>query len=303
VTRRVVLFLVGGVARRAVVPHPNNFSRGGKPAQGDGASDGALQVLPYEQRTAARVDQTPVPVRCLPHSSPAVLVVSNLSGAAAGQDPSFVRPVRGHSARPTTVTVGGGGSWHTDIEYEPLPMYVSMFLVHHAPSRRDAPGGTWVPPNHPRGSYFGPDEPEGAPASAWAGGYEQLSRHREALPLNGETAFADTAAAFAALPAAQRAQLSALRLRRRLNAVRPHAVASTPCSPPRPVLNAPPPSTPRPVLNAPPCPQRPALSSTLCPVLNACAVASTPRASPRPRPSRCSDRLRTPLGSAAAAAP
>ena len=89
--------LVDGVARRAVVPHPNNFTRGGKPAQADGASDGALHVLPYGQRTAARVDQTPVPVRCLPHSSPAVLVVSNLSGAAAGQDPSFVRPAK-HSA-------------------------------------------------------------------------------------------------------------------------------------------------------------------------------------------------------------
>ena len=213
----------------AVVPHPNNFTRGGKPAQGDGASDGAFELIPFEKRTAARVDQTPVPLTCLPHESPAVLVVSNLRGAAAGKDPSFISDPNGNPAdearnahrfavdRNVRAFVSGGGSWHTDIEYEPLPMYVSMFLVHGAPTRRDAATGTWVT-NPPTGAYFGPAEPEGAPVSAWAEGYEELSRHRELLPLNGETAFADTAAALAALPLEEQEWLSTVRLRRRLNA-------------------------------------------------------------------------------------
>ena len=213
----------------AVVPHPNNFTRGGRPAQGDGASGGAFEIIPYEERTAARVDQAPVPLDCLAHESPAVLVVSNLRGAAAGKDPSFVIDPNGNPAdearnaqryavdRNVRNFVSGGGSWHTDIEYEPLPMYVSMFLVHSAPTRRDAPGGTWVC-DAPRGAYFAPDEPDGAPVSSWADGYEQLSKLRERLPLNGETAYADTAAAFAALPPKEQAWLATVQLRRRLNA-------------------------------------------------------------------------------------
>ena len=42
-------------------------------------------------------------------------------------------------------------------------------------------------------------------------------RLRKCLPLNGETAFADTAAAFAALPPTEQAALEQVQLRRRLN--------------------------------------------------------------------------------------
>lgn len=171
----------------APVPHPSNFTRGGTPAQSDGASDGSIEMVPRNKRFAAAVDTAfPDRLQCLPHDSPTVLVVANFRGGANGP-----------RAR-------GGGSWHTDIEYEPLPIYVSMFLVHSVPSRRDGPRGNWVGANakHP---YF-----EGSEA--------ELMRRRLQLPHNGETAYADTSAAFAALPDVEQAELRRVRVRRRLNA-------------------------------------------------------------------------------------
>jgi len=179
----------------APVPHPNNFMRGGKPAQQDGASDGPIQLIPSEQRTAAAVNAAfPGQVQCLPHDSPTVLVTANFRGGVVEQAP---------------VRVTSGGSWHTDIEYEPLPIYVSMFLAHRMPVSRDAPGRNWV------------EDPDGAdPTQArpyYEGSDEELMRLRKSLPLNGETAFADTAAAFAALPLAEQDELERIQLRRRLN--------------------------------------------------------------------------------------
>ena len=175
----------------APVPHPNNFMRAGKPGQQDGASDGPIELIPYEKRTAAAVDETfPGRLRCLPHKSPTVLVVSNFRGKVGdGQ-----------------ARVSAGGTWHTDIEYELLPIYVSMFLVHRMPVSRDAPGGNWV--QHPR--------------SDASNRYDECSDNklmqlRMRLPLNGETAFADTAAAFAALPSEEQVALECVQLRRRLN--------------------------------------------------------------------------------------
>ncbi|MBN4083113.1 TauD/TfdA family dioxygenase [bacterium AH-315-B06] len=175
----------------APVPHPSNFLRGGKPAQQDGASDGAIAYRPYAERRVAAADDTlPGQIACLPHESPAVLVATNLLGQGDGDEP----------------TLKAGGSWHTDIEYEPLPIYVSMFLVHHAPVARDAPNGQWIEPP----SDSGPDP-------YFPGSDVELMALRKRLPLNGETAFADTAAAFAALPSEERAKLEAVRVRRRLN--------------------------------------------------------------------------------------
>jgi alpha-ketoglutarate-dependent taurine dioxygenase len=112
----------------APVPHPSNFLRGGKPALSDGDSDGSFALIPFEQRRVAAVNLAfPGQLECLPHESPAVLVAANFDGPI--KDPQ--------------VQVGQGGSWHTDIEYEPLPIYVSMFLCHHAPTSR-GPKGTWV---------------------------------------------------------------------------------------------------------------------------------------------------------------
>ena len=173
----------------APVPHPNNFMRGGKPAQQNGASDGAIEWIPYEKRSVAAVDKTfPGQLQCLPHESPTVLVAANFRGELGTGEPR----------------VGGGGSWHTDIEYERLPIYVSMFLAHHAPLPRDTPAGTWVEDPGGGGGYFD-------------GSDEELTRLRRILPLNGETAYADTAAAFAALSNSEQEELEKVQLRRRLN--------------------------------------------------------------------------------------
>ena len=158
----------------APIPHPSNFMRGGKPAQQDGDSEGPIEPIPYEKRRASAVDKTfPAQLECLPHESPTVLVTSNFRGEVEEEE----------------IRVGTGGSWHTDIEYEPLPIYVSMFLAHRMPVSRGAPGGTWV--QAPGGD---------APKPYYEDSDEKLMRLRKRLPLNGETAFADTAAAFAAPP-------------------------------------------------------------------------------------------------------
>ena len=174
----------------AVVPHPNNFLRGGKPAQSDGASDGIFELIPFEQRKVAAVNATfPDQLQCLPHESPTVLLVTNFQGEIVEK--------RGESQ------VSQGGSWHTDIEYEVLPIYVSMFFVHKSPVARQAPNGYWVE-DLDKDPYL-------------EGSSEELMRLRKQLPLNGETPFADTAAAFAALPLAEQAALEHIQLRRRLN--------------------------------------------------------------------------------------
>lgn len=175
----------------APVAHPSNLLRDGKPAQQDGASDGVITYRPYAERKVAAADSTlPGQVACLPHESPAVLVATNLLGA---NDRDSTR-------------LKDGGSWHTDIEYEPLPLHVSMFLVHHVPVARDAPNGHWVAPPAPSG-----------PEPYFPGSDDELMTLRKSLPLDGETAFADTAAAFAALPPDEQAKLEALQVRRRLN--------------------------------------------------------------------------------------
>jgi alpha-ketoglutarate-dependent taurine dioxygenase len=176
----------------APIPHPNNFMRGGKPAQQDGASDGPIELIPYEKRQVAAVDTTfPGRLQCLPHESPTVLVVSNFRGKPEEKE----------------ARVGTGGSWHTDIEYEPLPIYVSMFLAHSMPIAREAPGGNWV--QVPGGEVSNP---------YYACADDRLMQRRMRLPLNGETSFADTAAAFSALPSEEQAALERVQLRRRLNA-------------------------------------------------------------------------------------
>ena len=179
----------------APVAHPSNLLRDGKPAQQDGASNGVIVYRPFGDRPVAVAGSTlPGQIACLPHESPAVLVATNLLGQGDRNEP----------------TLKAGGSWHTDIEYEPIPIYVSMFLVHHVPVARDAPNGQWIEPPTDTG-----------PAPYFPGSDDELMELRKRLPLNGETAYADTAAAFAALPPEEQAKLEAVRVRRRLNRAYP----------------------------------------------------------------------------------
>ena len=136
-----------------------------------------------------------------------------------------------------------GGSWHTDIEYEPLPMHVSMFLVQRTPSVPNAVKPTTAVKEEAQagegsgvGSGVGStanveDHSPDTASKTWAhinhgadhdgpycsGSSADLMRLRMALPLNGETPFADTTAAFAALSAAEQEALERVLVRRRLN--------------------------------------------------------------------------------------
>ena len=181
----------------APVPHPSNFMRGGKPGQSDGSSVGPIAMRPVEDRFSTRVSAAFDNLDCLPHESPAILVVANFRG-----DPS--KPGEFPTA-PTTTALGG--SWHTDIEYEPLPIYVSMFLVHQTPVPRDV-AGHWVAE---------PTRDGGGTKPYFEGSSDELMDRRKRLPLDGETAFADTAAGFAALSSEQQQKCRSLRVRRRLN--------------------------------------------------------------------------------------
>ena len=174
----------------APLPHPSNFKRLGNTRYYE------PELLPLEERPSTRVNAAfPDELRCLPGAdSPAVFVVTNV------RDLSDEEREAGPKLIPAT-------TWHTDIEHHAIPLHVSMFLVHKAPVARNAPGGTWVPEWVP-----GPDDP---PTDRYFEDSDpDLLRLRRSLPLNGETSFADTAAAFAALPDAEQARLSGIRVRR-----------------------------------------------------------------------------------------
>ena len=176
----------------APLPHPSNFKRLGNTRYYE------PELLPLEDRPSSRVNAAfPGKLRCLPGAdSPAVFVVANV------RDLNDEERHAGPTLVPST-------TWHTDIEHHAIPLHVSMFLVHEAPVSRDAPGGTWVPEWVPDPQSDGPQTdryPEDSDP--------ELLRLRRALPLNGETAYADTAAAFAALPRAEQTRLSRIQVRR-----------------------------------------------------------------------------------------
>ena len=79
-----------------------------------------------------------------------------------------------------------GLHWHTDIEFEPIPLSTSMF-VQSVPSTRNGADGTWVNDQPREEGFYHPE------SSA------ELMARRNKLPLNGETAYADTAAALRTL--------------------------------------------------------------------------------------------------------
>ena len=171
----------------APLPHPSNYKRDG-------------ELRPLEQRVTASVNAAfPTELQCLPHESPAVLIAANIRGHDTEADRQAL-----------TKVIEGGDCWHTDIEYEQIPLWVSMFLAHKVPVSRNAPGGNWAPEltwdeTQPTDPYI-------------EGSSNELMRLRRQLPRNGETPFADTAAAFAALSSTEQSRLSSVKVRRRTNA-------------------------------------------------------------------------------------
>ena len=170
----------------APIPHPKNYAN-----YKDFAKNKApLRLLPVEKQARTRCDAAfPDDLQCLEDAdSPAVYLVTNLPGSGPDQQENSV----------------AGLHWHTDIEFEPVPLSTSMFYVQAVPSTRNSPQGTWVSNPTREAGFYHPDSPA------------LLAERREVLPLNGETAYADTAAAFAGLPEAEKQSLARVMVRRRL---------------------------------------------------------------------------------------
>ena len=202
----------------APYPHPSNFTRDGVLASEHGPTDGAVEWVPFADRRAAGVDAAfPGQLQCLTHQSPAVLIASNLAtGETRGDGAAAVTALRPHHPRRSVKS--GGGNWHTDIEYDPLPLSTSMFYCHRAPTSRESSIGTWVEPDGEEGERMDAPMVESTVEDVHGIASDpELVQLRRALPLNGETAFADTATAFAALPAVDQELLSRTRVRRRVN--------------------------------------------------------------------------------------
>lgn len=172
----------------APITHPKNYANYVEYKK----NRAPLELLPPQRQTATLCNQAfPDAIRCIDDAdSPAVYVVTNLPGSGPDQQEQLA----------------SGLHWHTDIEFEPIPLSTSLFYVQRAPTTRDSAGGTWVADIPPDPGFYHPDSPQ------------ELTRRRMALPLNGETAYADTAAAFADLPQAKQVELEQTIVRRRLRA-------------------------------------------------------------------------------------
>ena len=170
----------------APIPHPKNYAN-----YADFKKHKAPLVLPpREQQTAALCDQAfPGQLSCIDDAnSPAVYIVTNLIGSGPDVEEETI----------------GGLHWHTDIEFEPTPLSTSMFYVQAVPTTRESSEGTWVAHQTREAGFY---HPKSAP---------EVMERRNVLPLNGETAYADTAAAYADLSQGIRDQLDGFMVRRKL---------------------------------------------------------------------------------------
>jgi len=186
-----VNFLVSHLERLAnhfgaPIPHPKNYANYIEYKK----NKVPLKLPPVDQQTSTQCNQAfPDKLQCLGGAnSPAVYIVTNLVGS--GPDKQEV--------------VMGGLHWHTDIEFEPIPLSTSMFYVQSVPTTRNSPEGNWVSDQPREPGFYHPDSPA------------ELAERREGLPLNGETAYTNTAAAYADLEDQEKAELDKVMLRRRL---------------------------------------------------------------------------------------
>ena len=102
----------------APIPHPKNFANYAE-YHTQGA---ALRLLPKHQQASSRCNAAfPNQITCVEGAnSPAVYIVTNLPGSGEHCEEQLV----------------GGLHWHTDIEFEPIPLSTSMFYVQSAPKTR-----------------------------------------------------------------------------------------------------------------------------------------------------------------------
>ena len=175
----------------APIPHPKNYANYGEFKK----NKTPLELLPAHQQTCFRCDQAfPDHFQCTEGAnSPAVYVVNNLVDSGPDKKEELV----------------GGLHWHTDIEFEPIPLSTSMFYVQAAPATRSSNQGTWVDNISREVGFYHPDSDA------------DLTERRNDLPLNGETAYADTAAAYADLTEEKRQELDKVMVRRRMRASDP----------------------------------------------------------------------------------
>jgi alpha-ketoglutarate-dependent taurine dioxygenase len=170
----------------APIPHPKNYANYIEYKK----NRTPLELMPKERQAATLCNAAfPEHIKCVAGAdSPAVYVVTNLPGSRPDQEEQCV----------------SGLHWHTDIEFEPVPLSTSMFYVQRAPTSRKSPIGTWVTDTRPAEGFYHPDSDP------------TLNQRRFDLPLNGETAYADTARAFADLPENKQRELEKTLVRRRL---------------------------------------------------------------------------------------
>ena len=175
----------------APIPHPKNYANYVEYKN----SNAPLALPPTSEQTHTKCNQAfPNDFQCIEDAnSPAVYIVTNLLGSGPGAQEQSM----------------GSLHWHTDIEFEPVPLSTSMFYVQAAPTTRNSPEGTWVSPQPRAAGYYHVDSSP------------ELTQRRNVLPLNGETAYTDTAAAYADLSAKDKKALDAQMVRRRLRVDEP----------------------------------------------------------------------------------
>ena len=104
--------------------------------------------------------------------------------------------------------------WDTDQDHERIACNTTMFLVHVHPTARDPESETWLrerPEANHNTFYRHPDLPKGF--DHFHAPNPELARLRtQNLPLNGETAFVDTVAAYEALPKSRQLELERVRM-------------------------------------------------------------------------------------------